>query len=80
MKKIFKPTSTTKKLWIKSSEKTLSNKSKFLYQMITFYSMIIFYAKWWFLEIEVGLFGVLIIILWKYHSSTESIQVEHQNK
>ena len=47
--------------------------------MITFYAMIIFYAKWWFLGIEVGLFG-LLIILWKYHSSAESIQMEQQNK
>jgi len=29
--------------------------------MITFYAMIIFYTKWWFLEIEVGLLGLLII-------------------
>ena len=63
-----------KRLW-----KDLSNKSKYLYQMINFYTMIIFYAKWWFLEIEVDLFG-LLIILWKYHISTESIQVEQQKK
>jgi len=47
--------------------------------MITFYTMIIFYGTWWFLENEVGLFG-LLIILWKYHSSTESNQVEQQKK
>jgi len=47
--------------------------------MITFYTRIIFYTKWWFLEIEVGLFG-LLIILWKYRSWTESIQVEQQKK
>ena len=41
--------------------------------------MIIFYNKWWFLEIEVGLFG-LLIVLWKYHSWTEIIQMEQQKK
>ena len=47
--------------------------------MINFYTMIGFYAKWWFLETEVGLFGWLIIF-WKYHSSAESIQVKKQKK
>jgi len=47
--------------------------------MVTFCTMIIFYTKWWFLEIEVGLFG-LLTILWKHHSWTESMQVEKQKK
>ena len=38
-----------------------------------------FYTKWWYLEIEVGLFGLLTII-WKHHSWIESIQVEQQKK
>jgi len=45
----FKATFVPKNLWIKflskSSEKKLSNKSKYLYQVIAFYSMIIFSTK-----------------------------------
>jgi len=41
------------------------------------HQMTIFYIKWWFLEI--GVFGSLII-LWKCHSWTESIQVEQQKE
>jgi len=47
--------------------------------MITLYIMIILYNKWLFLEIKVGLFG-LLIILWKYHSWTEMFQTEQQKK
>jgi len=55
--------------------------------MITFYAMIIFYTKWWFLEIEVGLFGLLIINFMKipqlnrkYHNWTVSILAKQQKK
>jgi len=43
------------------------------------YAMIIFYTQWWFLDIEGGLFG-LLISLWNYNSWTESIKMEQQKK
>ena len=42
----------------------------YIYQVITFYSMIIFSTKWWFLDVEV--FG-MFLMFWKCHR-TESIQ------